>query len=96
MLGIIPPNNKLDASRSISDEVEPNQTINNILQKKYALPLDLFCDAIKEKWGEQVSYTLAYEEAEKKQELDNNAAFKNEGGNESEQQSNNTATNVTE
>ena len=27
ILGIIPPNNKLDASRSISDEVEPNETI---------------------------------------------------------------------
>ena len=90
ILGIIPPNNKLDASRSISDEVEPNMDINQILQKKYGLTLDLFVDEVKEKWSVDVSYTLLYEAAEKDKELDNNAAYKNEGGNQSEQQSINT------
>lgn len=58
ILGIVPPNNKLDASRSISDEVVPNDTINEILQKKYGLPLDLFCDELKEKWGIELNYQL--------------------------------------
>ena len=94
ILGIVPPNNKLDSSRSISDEVEPNQQINKILQKKYGLPLDLFCEALKEKWSVDVSYNLIYEEQEKKDELDNNAAFKQEGGNENEQHSINSAADV--
>ena len=94
ILGIIPPNNKLDASRSISDEIEPNDTINQILQKKYGLTLDLFVDEVKEKWGIEIKASLAFEEQEEK-ELDNNSnpAFKNEGGNESEQQSINTKSN---
>ena len=93
ILGLIPPNNKLDASRSISDEIEPNETINQILQQKYGLTLDLFIKSLKEKWNIEVNYTLAYEKQEK--ELDNNAnpAFKNEGGNESEQQAINTLSN---
>ena len=93
ILGVVPPNNKLDASRSISDEVEPNMDINQILQKKYGLTLDLFVDEVKEKWSVDVSYTLLYETAEKDKELDNNPAYKNEGGNESEQQSINTVSN---
>ena len=92
ILGLIPPNNKLDASRSISDEVLPNEIINEILQKKYGLPLDLFVYRVKEKWGIELDYILSFAKQEQKQDLDNNAnpAFKNEGGNENEQQSINT------
>lgn len=87
VLGIVPPNNKLDASRSISDEVMPNETINQILQKKYGLPLDLFCEDLKEKWGIELTYKLAFEEQQENQEKlakENNQngdpAYKNEGG----------------
>ena len=87
ILGIVPPNNKLDASRSISDEVMPNETINQILQKKYGLPLDLFCDDLKEKWGIELTYKLAFNEQQENQEKlakENNQngdpAYKNEGG----------------
>lgn len=94
ILGIIPPNNKLDASRSISDEVEQNDTINQILQKKYGLTLDLFVDEVKEKWGVEIKATLAFEEQQEK-ELDNNAnpAYKAESGNQNEQSTNNDAVN---
>ena len=70
ILGIVPPNNKLDASRSISDEVLPNDAINEILQKKYGLPLDLFCDELKEKWGVDVSYQLQVELMQQQNKLD--------------------------
>ena len=95
ILGLIPPNNKLDAARSISDEIEPNETINQILQKKYGLSLDLFIDELKAKWQVEVKYTLAFEQQEKKDELENNAnpAFKKESGNENEQQSINSLSN---
>ena len=86
ILGIVPPNNKLDAARSITDEVVPNQTINQILQKKYGLTLDLFVKEVKDKWNIDVSYELVFKEHEKEQQA---TAQKEEQGNPQEQEKEN-------
>ena len=82
----MPPNNKLDAARSITDEVVPNQTINQILQKKYGLTLDLFVKEVKDKWNIDVSYELVFKEHEKEQQA---TAQKAEQGNPQEQEKEN-------
>ena len=84
ILGIVPPNNKLDSTRSITDEVLPNKEINKILQMKYGIPLKVFCDEVKKKWNIEVSYAMMYEQEEKEQKLEDASQKQEQGGHQDE------------
>lgn len=80
LLGIVPMNSKMDASRSTTDESSPTVDVNRMLQNKYGLTVQLFTQEFKEKFGIELTAKLAIEEAE-----ENKASQQERGMNNDEQ-----------
>ncbi len=88
VIGIRTAGDKTGENRSITDEIKPFNYRTDKIQHTYLNPLDELVEMIKEKWGVEVSYVWLDESISKENDLEN-PAFKNEGGNEGEQEMNN-------